>query len=111
MRVGFLVTCLADVVRPSVAFSAIRLLKHAGCQVVVPRTQTCCGQPGYNSGDRRTAVALARKVLDEFEGFDHVVAPSGSCAGMIKVHYPQLFADDHANRARAESLAARTREL
>jgi L-lactate dehydrogenase complex protein LldE len=111
MRVGFLVTCLADLVRPSVALAAIKLLKHAGCEVAVPRTQTCCGQPAYNSGDRRTAEALARKLLDEFQGFEHVVAPSGSCAGMIRIHYPRLFADDPATRARAESLAARTREL
>lgn len=111
MRVGFLVTCLADLVRPSVALSAIKLLRHAGCEVVVPRSQTCCGQPGYNSGDRTTARALARKVLDEFEGFEHVVAPSGSCAGMVKVHYPHLFADDPADSARAERLAARTHEL
>ncbi len=111
MRVGFLVTCLADLMRPRVAFAAIQLLERAGCQVVVPETQTCCGQPAYNSGDRKTALALARKVLDEFEGFDYVVAPSGSCAGMVKVHYPKLFEDDPANRARAALLAERTHEL
>lgn len=111
MRVGFFVTCLTDLMRPSVAFASIKLLKLAGCEVAVPGSQTCCGQPAYNSGDRKTSLALACKVLDEFEGFDYVVAPSGSCAGMIKVHYPKLFEDDPANRARAERLSERTHEL
>lgn len=111
MRVGFFVTCLADLMRPSVAFAAIELLERAGCEVAVPDAQTCCGQPAYNSGDRRTALALARKLIGEFEGFDYVVAPSGSCAGMVKVHFPRLFEDDPAERARAVALAARTHEL
>ena len=80
MRVGLFVTCLVDLMRPRIGFAAIRLLEAAGCEVVVPRSQTCCGQPAYNSGDRASAKALAVKVLDEFEGFDYVVAPSGSCA-------------------------------
>ncbi|MDP1654295.1 MAG: (Fe-S)-binding protein [Rhodocyclaceae bacterium] len=111
MRVALFVTCLADLMRPGVAFSALRLLEHGGCTVEVPDTQTCCGQPAYNSGDRATAIALARKVLDEFVGFDHVVAPSGSCAGMIRTHYPELFRDDPALQKRAEALAERTWEL
>lgn len=111
MRVGLFVTCLADFARPGVALATLRLLKHAGCQVGVPRSQTCCGQPGYNSGERRTAVALARKAIEEFDGFDHVVAPSGSCAGMIKVHYPRLLAGDAAWSARAQRLSERTHEL
>ncbi len=111
MRVALFVTCLADLMRPGVAFAAIRLLEHGGCTVEVPQTQTCCGQPAYNSGDRATAIALARKVLDEFAGFDHIVAPSGSCAGMIRTHYPELFRDDPALQKRAEALAERTWEL
>ena len=66
MRVGLFVTCLVDLVRPRIGFAALKLLEGAGCEVVVPATQTCCGQPGYNSGDRRAAQALARKVLREF---------------------------------------------
>jgi L-lactate dehydrogenase complex protein LldE len=111
VRVALFVTCLADLMRPSVAFAAIRLLEHGGCTVEVPQTQTCCGQPAYNSGDRATAIALAKKALDEFEGFDYVVAPSGSCAGMIRVHSPDLFRDDPATLKRIEDLAARTYEL
>ena len=111
MRVGLFVTCLVDLMRPRIGFAALKLLEAAGCEVAVPRTQTCCGQPAYNSGDRATARALARKMLDEFEGYDYVVAPSGSCAGMIRVHFPALFPDEAAPRERLERLGARTHEL
>ena len=110
-RVALFVTCLVDLYRPSVGFAALRLLEEAGCQVEVPSTQTCCGQPAYNSGDRATARDLARPVIDAFLGYDHVVAPSGSCAGMIAHHYPALFEDDPGYRGKAEALAARTHEL
>ncbi len=111
MRVGLFVTCLVDLMRPGIGFAAIKLLEAAGCEVVVPRTQTCCGQPGYNSGDREPARALAQKLLDEFEPCDYVVAPSGSCAGMIRTHYPDLFPDDAYMRGRVERLCARVYEL
>ncbi len=111
MRVGLFVTCLVDLMRPRIGFAAIKLLEAAGCEVGVPQTQTCCGQPAYNSGDRSTAKALARKVLAEFEGFDYVVAPSGSCAGTIRTHYPDLFSDEPAELARVERLCTRTYEL
>ncbi len=111
MRVGFFVTCLVDLMRPSIGFAAIRLLEAGGAEVYVPPTQTCCGQPAYNSGDRADARALAAKVIDEFEACDWLVAPSGSCSGMIRTHYGDLFRDDAAMLRRAESLAARTREL
>src|SRR5947207_2985328 len=84
MRVGFFVTCLVDLMRPSIGFAAIRLLQSGGAEVVVPPGQTCCGQLGYNSGDRAGALALARRVVDQFEHCDYLVAPSGSCSGMIK---------------------------
>ncbi len=111
MRVGFFVTCLVDLMRPSIGFAAIKLLEAGGADVYVPPTQTCCGQPAYNSGDRKDALALARKVVDEFEGCDYLVAPSGSCSGMIRTHYADLCRDDPALLARAQVLAARTREL
>lgn len=111
MRVGLFVTCLVDAMRPEIGFSALKLLEGAGCTVEVPETQTCCGQPAYNSGDASTARALARKVLAEFEGYDYVVVPSGSCGGQIKTQYPELFRDDPDLRARFEALAARTFEL
>lgn len=110
-RVGFFVTCLVDLVRPNIGFAAVKLLKAAGCRVVVPGAQTCCGQPAYNSGDIEDARAIARQVITAFEEFGWVVLPSGSCAGMLKIHYPQLFADEPPWRLRARELAGRTYEL
>ena len=109
-RVGLLATCLVDLFRPAVGFAAADLLEHAGCRVDAP-PQTCCGQPGYNSGDFDTARAVARQVVETFEGYEYVVAPSGSCAGMVRRHYPKLFEDEPAWRRRAEALAERTWEL
>src|SRR5688572_5369508 len=111
MRVGLFVTCLVDLMRPRIGFAALELLEAAGCEVVVPQAQTCCGQPGYNSGDRGSALALARKVVAEFESCEYVVAPSGSCAGMIRTHYPDLFGDFPEERDRAARLCAKTYEL
>jgi len=110
VRVGLFVTCLVDLFRPEVGFAAIKLLEQAGCDVVVP-AQSCCGQPAYNGGDARDAAALAKQVIAAFEGYDFVVAPSGSCAGMIRVHYPRLLQDDPAWSARAQGLATKTHEL
>jgi L-lactate dehydrogenase complex protein LldE len=97
--------------RPTVGFAAVKLLEEAGCTVEVPRAQTCCGQPAYNSGDRADAHTIAARVIAAFEPYDYVVVPSGSCAGMIREHYPTLFGDDPALRKRAQALAARTYEL
>jgi len=110
-RVGLFVTCLVDLMRPSVGFAAVELLEQAGCTVEVPRAQTCCGQPAYNSGDRADAKAIATQVIEAFEGFDYLVAPSGSCAAMLREHYPGLFADRPDMARRAEALAARSYEL
>jgi L-lactate dehydrogenase complex protein LldE len=111
MRVGLFVTCLVDLMRPAIGFAAIRLLEAGGAEVYVPPLQTCCGQPGYNSGDRAGARALAAKVVAEFEGCDYLVAPSGSCSGMIKTHYADLFRDDPELLRRAAALSAKTHEL
>jgi len=110
-RVALFVTCLVDLYRPNVGFSAIALLEAAGCEVVVPAAQTCCGQPAFNTGDRATARDLARPVVDTFLPFDYTVVPSGSCGGQIIHHYPGLFADDPEYRGRSETLAAKTHEL
>jgi L-lactate dehydrogenase complex protein LldE len=110
-RVALFVTCLVDLHRPSVGFAAIKLLQQAGCQVEVPRAQTCCGQPAYNTGDRATTRDIARGILDAFGGYDYVVVPSGSCAGMLRHHFSNLFDDDPNTRARADALAAKTYEL
>ncbi len=111
VRVGLFVTCLVDLFRPTIAFAAVKLLEDAGCTVEVPLAQTCCGQPAYNSGARADARAIAAQVIAAFEPFDYVAAPSGSCAGMIREHYPALFADDPTMQPRADAVAARTHEL
>lgn len=110
-KVGLFVTCLVDLMRPSVGFASVALLERAGCEVHVPSGQTCCGQPAYNNGDDDNARAIAERVIAAFESFDYVVVPSGSCAGMLKKHYPELFDDDPAWRQRALDFAERCREL
>ena len=110
-QVGLFVTCLVDLFRPSIGFAAIKLIKAGGGRVEVPRAQTCCGQPAYNCGDRKSAIAIARQVVETFERFDYVVAPSGSCAGMLKLHYPVLLANDPEFAERAASLAGKSFEL
>jgi L-lactate dehydrogenase complex protein LldE len=110
-RVGLFVTCLVDLFRPSVGFAAVKLLEQAGCRVEVPRAQTCCGQPAFNSGDDRHARALALQVLEAFEDFDYIVGPSGSCIGTIRCHYPEMFAADNELLPRFEALAAKSHEL
>lgn len=110
-RVGLFVTCLVDLFRPSVGFATVKLLEEAGCIVEVPENQTCCGQPAFNSGDAKDTADIARAVIRGFMSYDYVVAPSGSCAGMIKTHYPELFAPGSADRQAADALAEKTYEL
>jgi len=111
MRVALFVTCLVDLFRPSIGFAAVKLLEDAGCDVAVPTGQTCCGQPAFNQGARADTIAIAKRTIDALEGFDHVIVPSGSCAGMLKKHYPELFASDDPYRAKADDLASRSFEL
>jgi L-lactate dehydrogenase complex protein LldE len=111
MRVALFVTCLVDLMRPRIGFAAIELLEVAGCEVIVPASQTCCGQPAWNSGDKAAAAKLAKKLIAEFEGFEYVVAPSGSCADHIRSEYPAILADEPAWQARAIALGSRVFEL
>ena len=110
MRLALFVTCLVDLMRPSVGFASLRLLESAGCEVVVPEGQTCCGQPAWNSGYRDQAREVARTQLALFPKPIPIVVPSGSCAGMMKVHYPELFAGQ-ADEAQALAIAGRVYEL
>lgn len=109
--VGLFVTCLADLFRPTVGFAAAKLIEDAGCALHVPMAQTCCGQPAYNSGDRQDARALAEQTIEAFEGFDYVVAPSGSCTAMLKKHYPGLFKGDAIWERRADAFSGKVHEL
>ncbi len=110
MKIGFFVTCLVDAVRPRIGFASVTLLEAAGCSVTVPAAQTCCGQPGYNSGDRASGTELVLAFLAAFESFEAVVVPSGSCTAMIR-DYPGLFASQPALALRLQQLSARTYEL
>jgi L-lactate dehydrogenase complex protein LldE len=110
-KVGLFHTCLVDLVRPQVGFAAIKLLERAGCEVIVPKNQTCCGQPAWNSGADKHAAEIAQQVVQTFERFDYVVAPSGSCAGTLKRHYPEILKNDAAFAGRAKALAEKTYEL
>jgi len=111
MKIGLFVTCLVDLMRPNIGFAALRLLEAAGYEVVVPGAQTCCGQPGYNAGDRKAAQTLAKKLIPEFLDCNYVVVPSGSCGGMIRTHYPELLADFPEIADQVEALARKTYEL
>jgi L-lactate dehydrogenase complex protein LldE len=107
-RVALFATCLGDQFYAEACADAVRLLRHAGAVVDVPRGQTCCGQPAYNAGRRSEAARMARHTLAVLDKAEYVVLPSGSCAGMIHGFYPALL-EDVADRARA--LAERTYEL
>ena len=110
-KIALFVTCLVNSLRPGVGFAAVKLLETAGFQVVVPRSQTCCGQPNYNNGDSGHGVDAARHFIEVFEPFATVLVPSASCAGMIKHHYPRLLAEDPHWSPRAKALAERVQEL
>lgn len=111
MKVGLFVTCLVDLVRPNIGFAAMKLLEANGCEVIVPESQTCCGQPGYNSGAREVSKQLARKVLAEFKDCDYVVAPSGSCSGQVKLHYVEDLFHGEPEETEFRALAAKWYEL
>jgi len=109
--VGLFVTCLVDLYRPNVGFAAVALLEQSGCSVIVPDTQTCCGQPSYNSGDQASTIKIAKQTIEAFSQADYIVAPSGSCAGMLKHHYPELLKDQSQWSDRVKKFADRVFEL
>ncbi len=111
MRVSLMITCLGDTLFPEVGVATVRLLRRLGVEVDFPRAQTCCGQPHFNSGYKDYARELARHTIAAFDNGRPIVAPSGSCAAMVKLEYPELFHDDPAWRGQAEDLAGRTHEL
>ena len=101
--VYFFATCLVDLFCPEAGMDAIRLLEREGIRVHFPENQTCCGQPAYTSGYADEARAVARVQLDLFPNDWPVIVPSGSCGGMIKTHYPELFAVGTPERAKADA--------
>jgi L-lactate dehydrogenase complex protein LldE len=106
-----MITCLGDALFPDVGVATVKLLRRLGVEVDFPQSQTCCGQPHFNSGFHDDARALARHAIKAFAGGNVVVTPSGSCAAMVKLEYPELFQGDLVWHGRAEDLARRTHEL
>src|SRR6516162_9476203 len=105
-----MITCLGDAFFPDVGVATVTLLRRLGIQVAFPQAQTCCGQPHFNSGYHEEARALARHTIAAFADSPMVVTPSGSCAAMVKIEYPELLHDDSRWRDRAVELANRTHE-
>jgi L-lactate dehydrogenase complex protein LldE len=110
LRASLMVTCLGDLFYPEVGVRIVRLLRRLGVRVDFPAGQTCCGLPLFNSGYHAEAARVARRTITLFQGSEHVVVPSGSCAWMVRHEYPGLVTDP-ALRRRAEDLARRTFEL
>lgn len=109
--VGLFATCLVDLIRPEVGFATASLLEKAGFEVDVPKSQTCCGQPLLNNGDLLGTKKIAKRFLDVFESYDYIVAPSGSCAATVILHYPEIFENDRTQLARSKTIAKKTYEL
>ena len=111
MKASLFVTCVVDQFYPEIGESTVRVLRRLGVDVDFPESQTCCGQPAFNSGFRSDAKPLARRFLDTFEKAEAVVVPSGSCTAMVRVFYAELFHDDPALAARVDAVAGKTFEL
>jgi L-lactate dehydrogenase complex protein LldE len=109
--VSLFFTCLADAFFPGVCFAAVNVLERFGASVDVPLSQTCCGQPAFNTGNRREARAMARRFLRSFPPDRYIVTPSGSCAAMVKHGYPVLFRDEPRTLALARAAGERVYEL
>ncbi|PTX54984.1 L-lactate dehydrogenase complex protein LldE [Melghirimyces profundicolus] len=110
MKVSLFVTCLTDIFYPEVGKDTVELLERLGCEVDFPESQTCCGQPAFNSGYHKESIKVAKHMVKTFEGSDYVVTPSGSCAAMLK-EYEKLLADDQAWQEKARALGEKTYEL
>lgn len=111
MKVSLFITCLSDGIYPRVGQAMAKLLARCGVEVDFPQTQTCCGQPAFNSGYWDEARAAARIIVDAFEDSDFVISPSGSCTGMIHHYYPKLFNEDPVYKKKSEDLVAKTYEF
>ena len=110
-RVYLFGTCVVDLFYPEAGMDAIHLLQREGIEVEYPQGQSCCGQPAYTSGYTEQAREVARAQLALFAGDYPVVVPSGSCAGMFREHYPDLFKDEPDTLKQVLALAERTYEL
>jgi L-lactate dehydrogenase complex protein LldE len=109
MRVALFVTCVNDLLYPGTGRATVRLLERLGVDVDFPAAQTCCGQPQFNTGYRHQTEPLVRRYAAAFDGYDHVVTPSGSCAAMVRDNYPRIArraADEGRDDGLTEAAAA-----
>jgi L-lactate dehydrogenase complex protein LldE len=111
LRVSLFVTCLVDQLFPEVGIAMSEVLERAGCEVEFREQQTCCGQPAFNSGFATEAREVARHFLRVFEGVEHVVVPSGSCATMVRHHFSDLFEPGSAEQQAALAVTSRVYEF
>ncbi len=111
MRIQLFASCLVDTFFPETGEATIKLLRRFGVDVIFPKEQTCCGKPPNSAGYTEEAKKAALHVLKVFKGSDPIVVPSGSCAAMIRVHYPEMFEDDPSLSSQVEDLCSRTYEL
>ncbi len=110
-RVSLFVTCMVDMLHPQTGVSVVQIMEHLGLDIDFPAEQTCCGQPAYNGGYHNEAKEVAIRFLKVFRNAEVIVAPSGSCATMVRVDYPQLFTDDPEYLAQAERISSITWEF
>lgn len=111
IKASLFVTCLVDQFFPEVGESVVKVLRRQGVTLDFPSGQTCCGQVAFNTGYRKEARAIARRVVETFRDSEYVVVPSGSCASMMRVFYHELFEDDPALASSADALAGRVYEF
>ncbi|MFC5985765.1 (Fe-S)-binding protein [Marinicrinis lubricantis] len=111
MKVSLFITCLGDQIYPRVGTAMAKLLAKQGVALTFPKVQTCCGQPAFNSGYWDEARASARTIISAFEDSDYVIAPSGSCTGMIHHYYPKLFEQEPEMKEKVQDLVDKTYEF
>src|SRR6266550_7895107 len=111
MNVALFITCLTDQFYPHVGVAVTKILEHFGCTVCFPKTQTCCGQPFFNNGYHDDTRALARRFIEIFEPYDHIVTPSGSCCAMVREQYEFLLRGDHAYEHGLHEVTKKTYEF
>jgi L-lactate dehydrogenase complex protein LldE len=110
-RIALFITCLSDQFYPQVGVAVTRILERLGYTVEFPQAQTCCGQPFFNNGFHPEAARLGKRFIEIFEGYDHIVSPSGSCVAMVREQYHELFQHDPAWGPRMEAVRHRTYEF
>lgn len=111
MKIAFFPSCMVDMFYPEVGMAAVRVLERLGCEIVLPDDQICCGQPLFNSGFGKQAEPMMKKIIDAYQGFDTIVALSGSCAYAIKEEYPHFIGGKGEYAEKLAALSSRIYEF